>query len=265
MKEIIGNCTLYLGDSLDIMSNEIKNNSIDLILTDPPYFINYKEWDNSLFQKSKDFLDFTEKWVSICIRKLSDTGSLWSFMGYQNIVSFFSILESYAYPHYENWVIWARQKGRGSSKHLKSMREDIIHVTKDKNKYTWNPIKMLREVVCPYIKDGKPRGWFLDENGKRVRWTGLGNVWTYSSPQWNSILEKQVHPSQKPIMMLERIILLSSNENNIVFDPFMGSGSSAIPCIQNNRSFIGIEKDKKYFDISCKRIDESYKRLKNEG
>lgn len=162
--------------------------------------------------------------------------------------------------HLENWVIWARQKGRGSSKHLKSQREDILHFTKT-NKFTWNNVKMLREVVCPYIKDGKPRGWFLDENGKRVRWTGLGNVWCYTAPQYNSILDKQVHPAQKPIMMIERLILLSSNEGDTILDPFIGSGTTGVACKNLNRDFIGIELDKKYFEIAKDRI-ENVKNMK---
>lgn len=233
---------------------DIQSESVDLIVTDPPYFINYKEWDNSLFQRCESYDAFTEAYIKECFRILKPTGSFWGFMGYQNIFPFFKILENYGTIHYENWVIWARQKGRGSSKHLKSAREDIIHVTKHKTDFTWNPIKMLREVVTPYVKDGKPRGWFLDENGKRVRWTGLGNIWVYSAPQWNGIQDKQVHPSQKPVMMLERMILLSSNVGDTIMDPFMGSGSTGVACVNNNRNFVGIEQDETFFNIAESRI-----------
>ena len=116
---------LIYGNCLDKMK-DISDESIDLVVTDPPYLINYKEWDNHLFQESTDFSDFTEAYIKECFRVLKPTGSFWSFMGYQNIISFFKILEKYGTVHYENWVVWARQKGRGSSKHLKSQREDII-------------------------------------------------------------------------------------------------------------------------------------------
>jgi len=236
---------------------DIPDNTIDLVLVDPPYLIDYKNWDSAIFQGSESFNTFTEDWVKECFRVLKPNGSFWSFMGYQNIFPFFQILEKYGTVHYENWVVWARQKGRGSSKHLKSVREDIIHVTKSKKDFIWNNIKMLREVIVPYVKDGKPRGWFLDENGKRVRWTGLGNVWVYSAPQWNGVVDKQVHPSQKPTMMLERMILLSSNEGDVVLDPFMGSGSTGVACVRTDRNFIGIEQDKKFFEIAQKRIQEA--------
>jgi len=172
----------------------IPDKSIDLVLTDPPYKIGYADWDNG------EFVKFTDKWIEHIFTLLCDTGTLWSFMGYSRIFDFVPLLQKHGIVHLENWVVWARQKGRGSSKHLKSQREDIFHTTKSKT-YVWNNLKMLREVVTPYVKDGKPRGWFINEQGKRVRWTGLGNVWVYTSPQYNSRTDKQVHPAQKPSLL----------------------------------------------------------------
>lgn len=158
----------------------------------------------------------------------------------------------------------ARQKGRGSSKHLKSQREDIFYATKPEGKITWNNLKMLREVVTPYIKNGRPRGWFLDENGKRVRWTGLGNVWVYTAPQYNSLSDKQIHSAQKPVMLIERLIRLSTNEGDVVLDPFMGSGTTAVACIISNRKYIGYELDKNNYKLSNERINNlNYKNYKD--
>jgi len=245
--------TIQGKDCFDVFS-QIPNDTIDLVICDPPYGINYKEWD-----KFEDFLDFTERWVKECFRVLKPTGTMWSFMGYSNIFDFVPILEKYGKVHLENWVVWARQKGRGSSKHLKSQREDIFHITKT-DKFTWNNLKVLREVICPYMKEGKPRGWFVDENGKRVRWTGLGNVWCYTAPFWAS-KDKQIHPSQKPLMLIERLILLSSNEGDVVLDPFSGSGVTAIVCKKLKRDFICIEKNKQYYDDSVKRFQEFEKQI----
>jgi len=234
-------------DCLKVFPN-ISSESIDLVLCDPPYGINYKDWDKFIF------LDFTTQWLKECFRVLKPTGTLWTFMGYQHVVEFIPLLQRYGQVHLENWVVWARQKGRGSSKHLKSQREDIFHVTKS-DKYTWNNLKVLREVVCPYVKDGKPRGWFLDENGKRVRWTGLGNVWVYTAPQYNSKTDKQVHPAQKPLMLMERLILLSSNEGDIVLDPFCGSGTTCVAAKMLNRKFIGVDSNIDYCTIATSRVN----------
>lgn len=217
------------------VSKDISDKSIDLAIVDPPYGIDYKEWDNI------DFEVFTDRWVSEIFRVLKDSGTLWAFMGYGNIFKFVPILNRYGNVHLENWVVWARQKGRGSSKHLKSQREDIFHITKSKN-YTWNNLKVLREVATPYTKDGKPRGWFINEEGKRVRWTGLGNVWVYTAP-YHLGDDKRIHPAQKPYLLIERLILLSSNKGEKVLDPFAGSLVVERVCSATGRNSVSVEKD----------------------
>lgn len=252
---------LHEVDIFKSLDGRIPDESIDLIAVDPPYLIGYgnNAWDKH------DFVEFTERWVEIAIKKLKPTGQMWAFMAKDNCFTwsgcpkgFVNILEEYGTIHMDNWVTWARQKGRGSSKHLKSQREELFHFTKHPTDFTWNNLKMLREVIAPYVKDGRPRGWFLDEFGKRVRWTGLGNVWTYSAPQFNGVAERQVHPSQKPVMMMERIIRLSSNEGDTILDPFMGSGTTGIACKLSNRSFKGFENDPNMYEIASKRILEDF-------
>ena len=259
---------LYDVDIFKKLNDRVDDNSVDLIAVDPPYLIGYanKDWDKH------EFVYFTEKWVELVYRKLKVNGTMWAFMAKDNSFTwsgcqkgFVNILEDYGTVHMDNWVTWARQKGRGSSKHLKSQREELFHFTKHPTDYTWNNLKMLREVIAPYVKDGRPRGWFLDENGKRVRWTGLGNVWTYSAPQFNGVAERQIHSSQKPVMMMERIIRLSSNENDLVLDPFMGSGTTGVAAKLSNRSFIGFENDKEMFKKASTRILDDFDILNYAG
>ena len=235
---------IILGDCI-IEMKKIKANSIDLIVADPPYGINYKKWD-----KFDDFLDFTEKWVKECFRVLKDNGSFYSFMGWSNVAEFKLLLDKYG--TIKNWITWHRTKGRGSKTNYKSMKEEILFYTKG-NKYTWNEQKMLKKHIFPYVKDGQPRGWFTNEEGEKCRWTGLGNVWFYTVPFWK-MPEYAGHPSQKPVMMFERIILSSSNEGDIILDPFIGSGTTAIACKNIGRNFIGIELDPKYVEIANKRL-----------
>lgn len=238
---------------------KIPDASIDLCVTDPPYFIGYQ---NNAWDKTDCFTTSTNLWLKEVFRVLKPNGTLWSFMGYEQVFKFVPLLNSHGTCHLENWVIAAHSKGRGSSKHLKSLREDIFHTTKHPTNYVWNPYKTLREVIAPYVKDGRPRGWFLidipDETGKlvkmRTRWTGGGNIWCYSFPQHNSICEKQVHPAQKPLMMLERMIRLSSKDGDTILDPFMGSGSVALACKISNRNFIGFENNKEYYEMSQNRL-----------
>ena len=235
------------GDCLEVMK-EIEDKSIDMILVDPPYGINYKEWD-----KFDDFIKFSEQWVKECFRILKPTGSFYSFMDWSNVSEFKLMLDNYG--EIRNWITWERTKGRGSSKNYKSMKEEILYYTKS-NSFIWNEKKMLKKHIAPYYKNGKPRGWFTDEDGIKCRWTGLGNVWHYTVPFW-SMPEYVKHPSQKPEMMYERMILSSTNDGDIILDPFAGSGTTAIACINTKRNYILIEKEKEYYDIILKRIKEA--------
>ena len=242
MKKIINT---ILQENVLTALKKIENESIDLIIVDPPYGINYKEWD-----KFDNFLDFSEEWIKECFRVLKDNGSFYSFMGWSNVAEFKLLLDKYG--TIRNWITWHRTKGRGSSKNYKSMKEEILYYTKT-NKFTWNEQKMLKKHIFPYTKDGKPRGWFTDEDGIKCRWTGLGNIWFYTVPFWK-MPEYAGHPSQKPIMMMERMILSSSNENDIILEPFAGSGPVCLAAKKLNRKFIGIENNKEYCEIIKKHI-----------
>jgi DNA modification methylase len=247
----------------DFLTSEclLEDNSVDLFIIDPLYGVGYDSWDIS----REEFPEHTEKWVDIIYKKLSPTGTAWIFMAKDNLFTsricrkgLLNILEETpGIVHRENDVVWSRQKGRGSSKHLKSQREDLVHFTKTNN-FVWNEFKLLREVIAPYVKDGRPRGWFTNDQGKHVRWTGLGNIWVFTSPQYNSKLDKQRHSAQKPFLLIERLLLLSSNPNQLTVDPFFGSGVSAIVSKYHNRKYIGFEKDEKIFNDSTQFINLNY-------
>ncbi len=248
--------------------NKLKDNSVDLFYVDLPYVIKYKEWDKN----REDFEIFTEPWIKACVKKLKPTGSMYVFMAKDNLFAnknkkrtkgLVNILEEYGTVHIDNWITWKRQKGRGSKHKAKSLREEIIHFTKHPTKYTWNNVEVLRDVVIPYVKDGRPRGWFVDEaTGRRVRWTGIGDVWMYSSPQWNGLLDKQRHSAQKPFLLVERIILMGSNKGDLVVDPFMGSGVASHVCKYHERNYIGIDNDKDIYKDAVKYYFLNYKNIK---
>lgn len=242
---------IYQGDCLEIMPT-LADKSVDMILCDPPYGINYREWD-----KIDDFIPFTERWVSECFRILKDNGSFYSFMEWSHVSEFKLLLDKFG--TIRNWITWHRTKGRGSKSNYKSMKEEILYYAKGSD-FTWNETKMLKKHVFPYVKDGLPRGWFTDEDGVKCRWTGLGNVWFYTVPFWK-MPEYVGHPAQKPVMMYERMILSSTNEGDTILDPFAGSGTTAVACINLNREFILIEKDPDYFAIIKKRIREAKMKL----
>lgn len=248
----------------NFLNNNLEDKSVDAIAVDPPYNIGYDHWD-------KKDEDFHMQWLSEANRVLKPGGSIFSHMAFcskdgEEFLSyeFVKRMKIFFKVDLRNSIIWARQKGRGASKHLKSQREDIFYGYKTDGEKTWNNIKVLREVVTPYVKDGRPRGWFLNDEGERVRWTGLGNIWCYSAPYWLHKTEKQFHSAQKPVMLMERLIRIISNEGDTILDPFIGSGTTAIACKISNRNFIGFENDETIYSKCIERI-ETFDKYKFDG
>lgn len=257
---------------------KLEDNSVDAIVTDPPYGIGFggqtsnTEWDN---MSDSEYYEFLVKLFNECHRVLKVGGTLWLCFARTKIRTVLNALNNYDEDDWkedpnrlqvnlENWLTYARQKGRGASKKFKSQAEEIFHITKGE-KWTWNPIEYLREVVAPYVKDGKSRGWFLDQNtGMRVRWTGAGNVLAFTSPTFNSLFEKQIHSTQKPFLLFTELIMLSTKPGETVFDPFAGSGVSGIAADCCGRNWIGCELDKEMFEKANKWVFNYDKTLAEE-
>lgn len=235
---------IYLGDCIDLLK-EIKSSSIDLIATDPPYeiFFEKHEWDS---KNSLDWDTLREEFF----RVLKPNGTLIIFQGWSNVMDTHKKLSTRFFL--KNWIIYDRIKGRGAKTNLVSTREDILWYVKDANNYIYNKISSN-------IKK-KTGGTIGRKNGNEYR--ALSNVWTDISPivPWSK--ERVAHPTQKPEQLMDRIINIFSNKNNIVLDPFIGSGTTAISALKNNRNFIGFEKNKEYFNISKNRVKKFYEEAK---
>lgn len=240
---------LFNKNSIDFLKT-LPSGSIGLVVTDPPYGIDYKDWDSSSESEA-----FTREWLTEVYRVLTPTGTCWTFGAPTQVPMLFKIFQQIGFHNnLKNWTIYSRAKGRGARKHLKSQREDIFHLTKSE-KYVWHSIEYLRRVVVPYTVAGTPRGWALDiGTGERVRFTGVGNVMHVTSPSYNNKFETQIHPAQKPVILMAMLIMMSSRAGDTVLDPFMGSGSTGVAAVISDRDFIGIEKDEQIFNTARKRL-----------
>ncbi len=218
---------LIQGDCLEKMK-EIDDNSVDAIITDPPYNINYTKWDVFLNIK-----EISNEWFRI----LKPNGSLFVFSGWSFVTKLISEIDSNFVLN--DWIIYDRIKGRGAKKRLVSTREDLLWYVKS-NVWTFN-----KELA--YSNTPKKTSGMGTKNGQKNR--ALTNVWYDISPivPWSK--ERVDHPTQKPVQLMERIIKVFTNENDIVFDGFMGSGSTGVACKNLNRSFIGIELEENYYKI----------------
>ena len=155
----------------------------------------------------------------------------------------------------QNRITWQREKGRGALNNWKNGMEDIWFATNSKS-YTFNvdAVKIRRKVIAPYKVDGRPKDWEETTEGK-FRNTFPSNFWDdISIPYW-SMPENTAHPTQKPEKLLAKLILASSNQGDIVFDPFLGSGSTSVTAKKLNRHFVGIEANEQYCVWAEKRLE----------
>lgn len=242
---INGDCLLELP--------KIPNKTCQLVIVDPPYFLlKQHKWDNQ-WKSELEYIEWCKVWFKECHRILKDDGAFYCFQDWR-LVSEYVIELKKIFPFFQNWITWERIKGRASNTNWKSSKEEILYFSKSGSPKFF-PEKKIRPVIAPYKdKDDKPKGWFVDEEGNRVRWTGIGNVWHYTPPVWSSKEEKPFHPTQKPIMMIERIIRAHTEDNDIILDCFAGSGTTGAAAKKLGRKYILIEKEIEYFNKIKERL-----------
>ena len=249
---------LYLGDCVEIMTNQIEKESVNLIFADPPYnlsgnglhwkgnktggdwYMVNEEWDR---MSAPEYLQFTRKWIGGAYRILKDGGSIYISCTYHNISEVMIVLKQLdfkinniitwqktnampnmtrrVFTHSTEFVVWAVKGKKWNFNY-----EDLKKMNPDKQKD--GSLKQMRDVWQLPLVQGK----------ERIR--GKDN--------------RAIHPTQKPEEMLRRIILASSNKGDVVLDPFLGSGTTTFVAKKLGRHWIGIEKDKKYFKVAENRM-----------
>lgn len=243
---------LYLGDCLSIMKN-IPDKSIDLILCDLPYGATSCEWD--------EIIPFNLLWEQY-ERIKKDNGAILLF-GQE---PFSSKLRLSNLKEYKYDIYWEKERLTNINQVKKRVGKTIETISVFYNKQcTYNPqmIKYTGKPRSNKIKNGK-LGGLTDSKTKKVKEykdTGYRyptQVWKYQ----RDCLKSNLHPTQKPVALLENLIKTFSNEGDLILDNCMGSGSTAIACINTNRKFIGIEINQEYFNIAKERIDNHIKRSK---
>lgn len=236
---------LILGDSLKELK-KIKEGSVDMIFADPPYFlssdgitcsggkmvsVNKGEWDKK--KSVDDKHKFNRKWIKECYRVLNDNGTIWISGTMHNIYSIGMALEQEGFKIINN-ITWKKLNPPPniSCRFFVHSTETILWAKKDikKAKHKFN-YDLMREL----------------NGGKQAK-----DVWE-SSLTKPSEKKHGKHPTQKPMVILEKLILASTDENDLILDPFNGSGTTGIVANKLNRKYIGIDLEKEYLDITIKR------------
>ena len=246
----------FESDNFKLIYNDIfkvikkfEDKSIDMIFADPPYFlsgngitcsggkmvsVNKGEWDKALSIKEKH--KFNKKWIRECYRILKDNGTIWISGTLHNIYSIGMALEEEGFKIINN-ITWQKTNPPPNlaCKTFTHSTETILWARKDlKNiKYTFN-YTLMKEI----------------NNNKQMK-----DVWTTSLTKPS---EKKCgkHPTQKPLEILDKIILASTKEKDLILDPFCGSSTTGISAVRLNRRYIGIDNEKEYIEISKKRYEQ---------
>ena len=242
---------IYWGDSINILQNQIPDESIDLIFVDPPY--NIGKNFNGLKDKWKnedDYLSWCYQWIDLCIQKLKPSGSMYIMTSTQ-FMPYFDIFIRKKMDILSR-IVWSYDSsGVQAKNYYGSMYEPILFCVKDKNNYTFNAKDIMVEA-----KTGSKRK-LIDyrKNPPQVYSSEKvpGNVWDFARVRYR-MDEYENHPTQKPIALLDRIIKASSNEGDTILDPFSGTFTTGFVAKQLNRKSISIEIQEEYLKIGLRRL-----------
>lgn len=245
--------TLFLGDCIDLFK-QIPDNSVKLVVTSPPYNIG-KEYEKR--QKLQSYLNFQEKVIKECYRILKPDGSIcWQTGNYVDNGSIIP-LDILLYPIFDklgmkmrNRIIWHFGHGLHASKRFSGRYETIVWFTKSDNYYfNLDPIRIPQKYPSKkHFKGNKKGELSCNPLGKNP-----SDLWDIPNVKSNHI-EKTEHPCQFPVALIERLVLSMTQEDDLVLDPYMGVGTTAVASLLHNRKSAGADVVKKYLDIAKERI-----------
>jgi site-specific DNA-methyltransferase (adenine-specific) len=244
---------LVCGDIFAVLPN-LPEQSVDLMFADAPYNLT-KDFNNKKFRKisNDEYADWLDSWLSKTVPLLKRTASVYICGDWRCSAAIQRVGEKYLIP--QNRITWEREKGRGAKSNWKNCSEDIWFFTVSEDYYfDVDAVMLKRQVIAPYTDpNGAPKDWENTQNG-RFRLTHPSNIWTdLTVPYW-SMPENTDHPTQKPEKLLAKIVLASSREGDLVFDPFNGSGTTTVVAKKLGRHYLGVEIDETYCCLAQKRL-----------
>lgn len=227
---------------------------VDLMIIDPPYNLT-KNYNGHVFKsrQAEDYTSWFENILFSLLPFLRPKATVYVCSDWKTSNLVFPVLDKYL--NVRNRITWEREKGRGAKTNWKNNTEDIWFCTvNDEYCFNVDSVKLKRRVLAPYrSKDGKPKDWNDTDNGK-YRLTHPSNLWSDITVPFWSMPENTDHPTQKPEKLIAKLILASSNAGDFVFDPFLGSGTTAVVAQKLERYFCGVELNQEYCCWAMKRL-----------
>lgn len=250
---------LFLGEMEEVCP-KIPSHSVNLLILDPPYNLR-RDFGASTFRpvSMDQYAELFTQWLDVLDHCLKPDATIYVCADWRTSAAIFPILHQRFLVR--NRISWEREKGRGSTTNWKSTSEDIWYCTRSNDfKFYPDRVRLRRDVIAPY-RDvvGKPKDWVESAAGS-FRDTAPSNLWTDLTVPFWSMPENTEHPTQKPEKLIAKVVLASSDVGDVVFDPFLGSGTTAVVAKKLGRHFIGIEREQDFAAVSQKRLDQT-----NEG
>ena len=264
LKKSFADNSVINADLFDCL-DAIPNDYFHLIIIDPPYNL-AKDFHGNKFSKlnTTSYEAYLRSWFGKVCDKLTPNGTLYMCGDWQCSLSMQKVISERL--TILNRITWQREKGRGAKANWKNAMEDIWFAVKNPKDYYFDveAVKMKRKVIAPYKVDGKPKDWEQTESGN-FRITYPSNFWDdISIPFW-SMPENTDHPTQKPEKLYAKLILASTKPGDKIFDPFLGSGTSAVVAYKLNRNYVGIELNRDYCLWAAKRLMNATKNKVIQG
>ena len=233
---------IITGDALIELGN-IKTGSIDLVIADPPYNLGKDYGNNHDIRGFEEYLSFSRNWLAQAHRILKPTGTLYVFMGFRFISYLYDIIDRGFQMYFNSWIVWHYTQGMGKTKGFSPRHDDILMFTKTKDfKFNLDNARV-------------PQKYYRERNN--MRGANPGDVWEFSHVHYCNG-NRQNHPTQKPEGLIERMVLASSDEGDLVVDPFSGSGTTLRVCQQLGRRAIGIEINPDYVVMTKDRLNAEF-------
>ena len=236
--------------------SKIADRSISLLILDPPYNLN-KKFNSLKFSKTTvgEYTSYLEEILASFLPKLKADSSVYICGDWYSSISIYEAASKFF--NIRSHITWEREKGRGAKANWKNCSEDIWFCTLS-NEYTFNveAVKLRRAVIAPYKENGKPKDWVDSDSGK-FRDTAPSNLMSdITIPFW-SMQENTDHPTQKSEKLIAKLVLASSNEGDLICDPFLGSGTTAVVAKKLNRNFLAFEQAEEYCLWAQKRLNQA--------
>ena len=238
---------------------DIPDNKIDLVITDPPFAINFKSKKanyNRIASRvlpgyneitKENYYEFTLNWMSQCFRILKEGGSMYVFSGWNNLGDILNAIEKIGFITV-NHIIWKYQFGVVTSKKFVTSHYHCLYVCKNNNERKFFPYSR-------FDKNAKT------SDGKSLHYNDKEDVWNIKREYWTG---DEKTPTKLPAEIIKKILEYSSEEKDVVFDPFLGSGQVAVVSKMLKRKYLGFEIVKEYYNFAKKRLEKNVYRLKKE-